>query len=191
MATNTKKSRKAFTLVELLMALVIMSIVGIAGLAILGATTYGTSDDQLRRELLVNTEVIKKRINGAVRSAVELIVPNSGQTTSTDYLIIWADDTNDDDAKDNNEIILIERNTTNNELLVYQNTSAVGTFADAATFRTAAKASYPSTRWATGFSALFFTGTFGTGEFPLLTYKFTVTKGITSESSTGSASLRQ
>lgn len=189
--TTTQRSKTAFTLAELLLALAIMAIVGVAALTILGATAYGTSDDQLRRELLVNTEVIKQRINGTVHSAIEMIIPNSGQPTSTDYFIVWSEDLNDDDAKDNNEIILIERNTTNSELLAYHDPSASGTFADAATFRTTALASYPSTRWATGFSALSCTATIGTGNFPILTYTFTVTKGTTSESSTGSASLRQ
>lgn len=185
------KFKPAFTLVELLLAMAIMAIIGVAALTILGATTYGTSDDQLRRELLVNIEVIKKRINGTIHSAKELIMPHSGQTTSTDYFIVWANDTNNDDTKDNSEIVLVERNTTDNELLAYQDTSAAGTFSDAATFRTTALASYPSTRWASGFSALSCTATFGTGNFPLFTYKFTVTRGTTNESYTGSASTRQ
>lgn len=183
--------KQAFTLVELLLALSIMTIVGVASLSILGATTYGTSNDQLRRELMVKTEVVKQRIDGALHAAVELVIPSSGQPTSTDYFIVWANDSNDDSTKDNSEMILVERNTSTNELLAYRDTSAAGTFSDAATFRTAALAAYTSTRWATGISALSCTATFGTGQLPLLTYSFTLTKGTTSETSTGAASLRQ
>ncbi len=186
-----RKATPAFTIVELLLAMSIMAVIGVAALTILGATTYGTSDDQERRQMLVNAEVIKQRFNGAIRSAKELIVPSSSQTTSTDYFIVWANDTNDDDTKDNNEMVLVERDTSNNELHAYQNTSATGTFTDAASFRTAALASYPSTRWAIGFSALSCTGAFGTGQLPLVTYKFTLTRGTINESHTGSASLRQ
>lgn len=188
---QTRKNKTAFTLVELLLAMSILAVVGVAALSILGATTYGTSDDQLRREMIVSAEVIKQRINSVVHAAEELIIPNSGQTTSTDYLIVWAKDTNDDETKDNSEMLLIERDTSTNELLAFQDTSAAGTFSDAATFRAAAKASYPSTRWATGFSAFFCTASFGAGQFPLLTYKFTVTRGTSNETHTGSASLRQ
>ncbi len=181
----------AFTLVELLLALSIMTMVGAASLAILGATTYGTSDDQMRRELMVKSEVIKQRINGAIHSAEALVIPTSGTPTSTDYFIVWADDVNDDSTKDNSEMLLVERNTGSDELVAYQDTSAAGTFSDAATFRTTALASYPSARWATGISALSSTATFGTEQFPLLSYAFTLTKGATSETYRGAASLRQ
>lgn len=188
---QTRKKITAFTLVELLIAMTILAVVSVAAISILGATTYGASNDQLRRELIVSAEVIKQRINSIVHAAEELIVPNSGQPTSTDYMIVWAKDTNDDEAKDNSEMLLIERDTSTNELLAYQDSAAAGTFSDAATFRTTAKTSYPSTRWATGFSAFFCTGSFGAGQYPLLTYKFTVTRGKSNETHTGSASLRQ
>ncbi|NOX58210.1 MAG: prepilin-type N-terminal cleavage/methylation domain-containing protein [Planctomycetes bacterium] len=188
---NIKQFQHAFTLVELMLALAVMAVVGVTATAILSATTYGTSDDQLRRGLMVKTEVIKQRINGSVRSALEVVLPASGSPNSTDYFIVWANDTNTDSTKDNNEMLLVERNTSTNELSAYRNPSATGTFSDAATFRTAALAAYPSTRWATNCSALSCTGTFGTGQTTLLTYSFTLTNGGTSASAKGAASLRQ
>lgn len=185
------RTQSAFTLVELLLALSIMTMVGVASLAILGATTYGTSDDQTRRELMVKTEVVGRRIDGALHTAEALLVPSSGQPTSTDYFIVWVDDANDDAVKDNSEMLLVERDTGDNELIAYRDTTATGTFSDAGTFRTAALASYPASRWATGVSALSFSATFGTGQLPLLTYSFTLTKGTTSETLTRAASLRQ
>ncbi|MCP4246332.1 MAG: hypothetical protein GY778_04715, partial [bacterium] len=95
-----------------------------------------------------------------------------------------------DSTADNAEVQLIERDTTDDELDSYTNTGAVGDYVDAATFRTAAKASYPAELWGTGVTALAFATDAAPPATTLISYSFTLQDADLPETVVGAAALR-
>lgn len=181
---------RAFTLVEVLLALAITGLVGLSVATMLTATAYGTTNHRETRGLLVQSQTISARLNSAIRTAKEVLYPNASQTTSTDYIVVWIADDNDDSTKQNNEVQLIERNSGNNELRSYANPADTADFTNVAAFRTQALASYTSVRWSTGVSVLSFEATTSPTDTMLIGYTFTVTQNQTSHTSVGAATPR-
>ena len=184
-------SRRAFTLVEVLLALAITALVGLSVAAMLTATAYGTTSRQEMRGLLVKTQTISARLSAAIRTSREVLYPNAGQPTSNDYLVLWTADENDDSVKQNNEVRLIERSTVDNELDSYVDSTDTADFSNVAAFRTQALASYPSVRWARGVTTLSFQATTDPADTMLLSYHFTVAEGQATETAVGAAAPRQ
>lgn len=116
-ATFVRRPGRAFTMVELLLALAITGLVSASVAAMLMAVSYGTSSDRDLRTVVVNTKVIDARISSAIRSSRAIL------ETGTDYLVLWSDDTNPNgtaDAPDLSEIRLIERDSGSDELNSYK-----------------------------------------------------------------------
>lgn len=180
-----------FTLVEVLLALVVTTLVGLATVAMLSATAYGTTSRQHARTLLITTRVVDARLGAALRSAQEVVYPNSGQPTATDYLVLWVNDENGDDVKQHGEMQLIERDSATNELRSYRNSADATTYADVAGFRAAALASYPGETWAHGVSALDLAATTTPAGTVLVSFRLTVSEGGESESAVGAVAPRQ
>jgi type II secretory pathway pseudopilin PulG len=180
-----KTQHPAYTLVEVLMALVITALVGTAVLAMMSATAYGASDRQSLRELLVRSTTLEARLGAAIRGSLE------ASDASTDYLILWVADTDESGDRNNGEMQLIERDTSTNELLSYRDPADTSDFTTPSSFRSLAKTSYPSQRWVTGTAAASFSIDAATGGTALVSYSFTLQRQNASESMIGAASLRQ
>ena len=189
--SERRPNRRAFTLVEVLLALAITALVGLSVAAMLTATAYGTTSRQEMRGLLVKTQTISARLNAAIRTSKVVLYPNAGQATSNDYLVLWTADENDDSTKQNNEVQLIERNAVNNELNSYVDSTDTADFGNVAAFRTQALASYPSARWASGVTSLSLRATTDPAGTMLLSYRFTVAEGQATETAVGAAAPRQ
>jgi len=174
--------RPAFTIVELLLALAITGMVSASVAAMLVAVSHGTSSRRDLRGVVVKAKVVDARISSAIRSSRAIL------ETDTDYLILWATDTDSDDTADNAEVRLIERDPASNELTSYFDAGAAGDYVDATTFRSAAKSAYPSQRWGTGVTAIQFT--VDTVTATLLSYRVSLSAGDLSETLVGSASAR-
>lgn len=142
--SNPNNMPRAFTLVELLITLTVSAVIAATVITMVSATAHGSDSSRTMRELLVRGRVIDGRLRSAIRGSAEVI------DHADDYLVLWAGDTNGDDAKQNDEVQLIERDTSTYELTSYANSADTNGFTTASAFRSAAKASYPSQRWATG-----------------------------------------
>lgn len=141
---HSNNNLRAFTLVELLITLTVSAVIAATVITMLSATAHGSDSSRTMRELLVRGRVIDGRLRSAIRGSVEVI------DHSDDYLVLWTGDTNGDDAKQNDEAQLIERDPSTYELTSYANSADTNGFTTAAAFRSNAKASYPSQRWASG-----------------------------------------
>jgi hypothetical protein len=190
-AAPRPRRRRALTMVELLLAMAITSLVGLATAAMLRATAYATFSRQGQRTLLVRAQTIETRLAAAVRGAAEIVVPNSATPTQAEYIVLWAGDANADDVKQLAEMQLIERNTTTGVLATYSNAGAVGDFTTAAAFRTAALATYPSDGWGGGLTELSFTLVTTAADHPLLTYRLTLSEGDATQTLQGAAAPRK
>jgi hypothetical protein len=176
--------------VELLMALSITAMTGAAIAALFSAVDSGTTAGGEMRSLLVKTHTLDARINSAVRGARQVLYPNTGNPSSTDYIIIWTADLNGDSAPQNNEVRLIERRTNDSSVHEYANPADTATYPAPATFRSTAIASYPSKRLSQGVTSLTFTATTQATSSALVSYRFTMREGDTKESCVGAAAVR-
>lgn len=181
---NRTNPRQAYTLVEVLMALVITALVGTAVMAMMSATAYGASDRQSLRELLVRMTTVEARLGAAIRGSTE------ATDAGADYLVLWVADSDESETRQNGEMQLIERDTSTNELISYRNPADTSNFTTASSFRSLAKSSYPGQRWATGVTAATFTLQSAAGGTVLVSYAFTIQRENVSESMIGAAALR-
>jgi len=172
------------TLVELLMALGISGLVAVGVASMLVAVSYGTSSTREVRQLVVRVEVVEARLDAAVRGSKRVL------SAGTDYVLLWAADTDGDATTDNNEVRLIERIAASSTLYSYADPAAGGDFVDAASFRTTAKASYPSQAWASSVTALSFTTDASPPNTRLLSYTFSVENGDVSDTAVGAVGIR-
>ena len=185
------RNPSAFTLVELLIALIITAVIGASTVAMLGAVSYGTTNRREMRSLVVKTRTVQMRMDLALRTAEEVLYPNATQPSVADYTVIWVADENDDDTKQNNEIRLIERDTSTKELNTYRSATDTATFTTVSAFRTNALAAYTPTRWATGISALTFAATTAPTNTFLVSYQLTAESNSQTETAAGAVAPRQ
>lgn len=179
--------RRAVTLAEVLIAMTIATVVGLATIGMLSATSYGSTSQLGMRKLLVVHRTTAARVNHAIRTSVELVdVDPSGL-----YLVVWVDDANDDGTKQYGELQLIERDTTANELRSFRDTADTTAYTDLATFRTFALANYTPERWATGITAADFEKVTPVGsEAMLVNFRITATRDEISDTAVGAVAVR-
>ncbi len=181
---TARARRKGLTLIELLLAVTITGLIGGGVVAMMVAVAYGTSSSRDLRSLVVKSATIDGRLGAAIRSSRQVLA------VGTDYCILWAADDDDDSATDNAEVRLIERDPTTDELNSYANAGAAGGYVNAATFRSAAKASYPVELWGTGVTAVSFATDAAPPATALVSYSFTLQDADLPESVVGAAALR-
>lgn len=202
---GTLWKRAAFTTVELLLALAIAALVAAAAAGMLVSVSYGTSSQRDLRGVAVKGKLLGARLDAAIRGSRAVL------ETGDDYLVLWSGDLNTNgtaDAPDLSEIRLIEREG-GDEVQSYQFpdswTQAQIAAADMAYtmtgnppgfFKSAADAartagSFQPTRWGSGVTAIEFTPD---GPDPtvtrLVSYRFTLSAGMLSETAVGAASVR-
>ena len=205
-ASCVRRRRRAFTLLELMLALAIAGLVTASVAAMLVAVSYGTSSERDLRGVVVKGKVIDARISSAIRGSRAIL------EQGTDYLVLWMGDINPNGtsaAPDLSEIRLIERDSGNNNLSSYSfpdswnqaqidaaNVSytltgnAAGFFQTAtATAKTAG--SFQPTLWGTDVTSIVFELD---GADPvttaLVSYQLTLSAGDLSDTVVGAASTR-
>ena len=174
---------RAFTMVEVLLALAITGLVSAAVAAMLVATSYGTSSEHDLRGVVVKGEILDARLSAAIRSSRTIL------ETGTDYVVLWLGDVNTNgtaDAADRWEVRLIEFDSGNERLNNYYDGGASGAYVDVDTFRGLVT---PAT-WATGVTTISFVPDTAAPNTRLVSYRLTLQAGSLSETVVGAASLR-
>lgn len=184
--TARRARRRAITLVELLIALTIASLVGLATVGMLTAAAYGSTSQLGMRKLMVVTRTVSMRVNHAISTCLDFGVQPAGNN-----MIIWVEDTNDDDVWQYGEILLLEYDSTNKELLMYRDTSDTTDFTTYAAFRLNALANYTSACWASGVTDVDFEKSGLVGSEPnIVSYRITIERDGLSDTVIGAAAVR-
>jgi len=112
--TRTTRRRGAgLTLVELLIALTITGMIGVATAMMMVSVSYGTTSKQDMRGINQRVTTITHRLNAAVRGSKMVL------EAGDDYLVLWTADTRVDEGPNLSEIRLIERDPGTHQLRSY------------------------------------------------------------------------
>lgn len=112
--TPTRRKRRGFTTVELLMATVGLSLMAIGISSMLTVVAYGTTSSRDLRSLVVKQKAVSARINAAVRGAKMVLDTGTGLT------VLWIHDDNEDGLPSLSEIRLVEFNQTTGQIVSYK-----------------------------------------------------------------------
>jgi Tfp pilus assembly protein PilV len=189
-----RRSQYGFTLVELLLATVGVSLVAVGISSMLMVVAYGSSSSRDMRSLVVKQKSTSARINAAIRGAKQVletgIVPDSG-SESDNYIVLWMDD--DEDSKITlNEIKLINFS----QQKIYSHTATdttpvedVTSYYDLITDTQAEH--FTDELWATGINSLSITLDNDTLlQTKLVNFQMDFAVGILSDTTIGTAALR-
>jgi len=102
------------TLVELLIALVITSLIVSTTLAMMFSTTRATTASHQTRRTSVRVASLQAKLLSVIHGASSFL------GLSTDGLVLWGGDSNGDSSVNLDELVLIERDTGTNELKRYR-----------------------------------------------------------------------
>lgn len=136
---NKPATRRAFTLVELCLGLVTMSMVmgAMAAFSLAMSTAWKSAESSQSISLLANQTVVRlqneirqSKMIGAVRAGT------STGTTSNAAVLLWKTDTSGDGYIQGNEVSLIEHDPTSHTLRLYYSgqADAAGTWSYSSTF---------------------------------------------------------
>ncbi len=109
----TIATHQGLTLVEMLMALTITGLIGVAIASMLSAVAYGTDSSKDLRSLVVKNKTLSSRITAAVRSSAQLLDADDG------YIVLWTKDLNESGQPDLLELQRIELDAGTDELTSY------------------------------------------------------------------------
>jgi type II secretory pathway pseudopilin PulG len=189
---NARPRVRAYTLVETLVALMVLSLVALGVAAILQAAAYGTSSQREVRRTAVRGELAHGRIDDAIRGARAVLAAGSG------YIVLWTGDANTDTHVNLSELELIELPAASTTLTAYVGTYAPGdpVYAAGSDFYTVAQSAkagvnFPATTWATNISGLTFAlDNAAPALARLVTWSLTLTDRQLSRTVAGGAALR-
>ncbi|MEM7625282.1 MAG: prepilin-type N-terminal cleavage/methylation domain-containing protein [Planctomycetota bacterium] len=95
-APNQKRLRtKAFTLMELLIAMAILSLIAVTIGGMLSAVAYGTNTDRDIRQLVGRNKMVSARLSAAVRGGRMVLA--AGSDSAGDWVVLWHRDLDGDD----------------------------------------------------------------------------------------------
>tara|TARA_Y100001954_G_C15676192_1_gene535316 strand:+ start:174 stop:947 length:774 start_codon:yes stop_codon:yes gene_type:complete len=103
-----------FTLVELMMATVGVSLMAIGITSMLTVVAYGTTSSRDLRSLVVKQKAVSARINAAVRGSKMVLESGLG------YTVLWIHDDDEDGLPSLSEIRLVELNQTSRQIVSYK-----------------------------------------------------------------------
>lgn len=96
--------------IEVMLSLAITGMIGASVVSMVSAVQYGTTNEADRRRLNIKQEIIRSRVNAAIRSS--RMVLDSG----SDYLVLWMGDTSANDKPNLSELRRVEWDSQTNEL---------------------------------------------------------------------------
>jgi prepilin-type N-terminal cleavage/methylation domain-containing protein len=192
--------RRGLTLVELMIAMAITTVIMTAAVSMLYATSQGTASRQNQMNLVVMRKLLESRFGGLVRSA------KMATAVGANSLVLWMYDANNSNTPNRSELRYLEYNSGTGELTCYKTvwpagwTSAQATAADTefslsadfATVMSALKtdANTVAERWTTGVTGVSFkVNNAAIQSGTLVSYTVTVSTGWLAEPMIGAAAL--
>ena len=149
----TVKRRAAFTFVEMMLALAVTVLIGVAVSGMLVSVSYGTTSEAELRRVSTKSALLRLRLNAAVRSS--RMVLDQGP----EFLVLWMADTRENGKPNLSEIRRLELDAGDGRF--WSNTAPAGLPAgddtqynlsddfDALTTALAGTANFPDELWAT------------------------------------------
>lgn len=110
---DCRARRRAFTLVELLIALAITSVIGAATVSMLFATTRATEVQRDVRGSIIRQQSVYARLKDRVNTALAFLGADD------DQVVLWLADDNEDGFVNLGELGLLEYDAANDQLLSY------------------------------------------------------------------------
>lgn len=200
MLRRAQHLERAVTLVELLIAMIITSMLALGVASILHAASYGTSSKREIRRVAVRSQQIRSQLDDSIRTARAVLA--CGETVEGDkYIVLWKGDSNQTDQNQVNlsELLLIEWVPGSQTLTAYDAPGAPDPdpfyAADADFYNEADQArsdgDLTGTVWSQGVSAFEMTLIDdGEGQARMVAWSLTVIDELLSESLVGTTSLR-
>lgn len=196
MKTHCRHCRRGMTLAELLISLTVTVFIGLAVATMLQAASFGTSTKRDFRRTAVRTEVVRNRLNDAIRNARAVLASGAG------YIVLWRGDLRKNDQVNLSELQLIELSgsTVTSYVTVWpasytqtQIDTADVAYSPNTNFYNVAKGakngiSFPGTTWVSNVSALTFSNNLTPPATSLTSWSLTLT--TQTEPLVGAAGLR-
>lgn len=113
MSDRSRRTRRGFTLLELLLALTVTALVGAAISAMLSAVTTGVSTRQDNRSVMVRANAAANRLGAYVAPSRSMLA--AGPTD----LVVWFADSRESDTVHATEIRWLKFDAVENEMVVY------------------------------------------------------------------------
>ncbi|MBL4701347.1 MAG: hypothetical protein JKX85_08815 [Phycisphaeraceae bacterium] len=109
-----RRKRRGFTIVELMLATIGVSLIALGISSMLSVVAYGTTSSRDLRSLVVKQKTTSARLDAAIRGSK--LVLESG----ADYMVLWVHDDNDDSKPSLSEIRRVELDLANEHILSYK-----------------------------------------------------------------------
>lgn len=103
-----RRSRRGFTLVELMLALTITMFIGGAVSSMLSAVSYGTESEAGRRSANTRKTIMRTKLNACLRSTRLVLDEGEIPDAGIHFLILWTGDSTYNDLPNVSEIMLLE-----------------------------------------------------------------------------------
>lgn len=155
-SSHRSRSRRAFTFLEVLIALAITAMIGAAVSTMLLSVSVGTRQRSDLRRNSVRAKVVAARVGAALRSSRLVLA------SADDALVLWMGDTRANGVPDLSELVRLEWDSEGLELWSYTAPETLAMMADTTytltddfdsiTFDLAGGVTFPGQRWGTGIS---------------------------------------
>ena len=197
---HRRRLRRAVTLAELIIAMIITSMLALGVASILYAASYGTSSRREVRRIAVRSQQLRTRIGDGVRNS-RAVLASGVAVNGNKYLVLWKGDSNSDDKDQVNlsELMMIEWVASSEELIACEAASppapdtvyAAGTDFHAAMLQARTDGDVTDTYWSQGITAIDFTLDQVTPALARkVTWDVTMADQLLSETIVGTGSLR-
>ena len=183
---------RGLTLVEMLLALAITGMIGVAIASMLSAVAYGTSESRDIRSLVVKNKTLGARVSASIRQAAQVLDLDDG------YVVLWINDTNGSGVPDLQELQRIELDDDADQLASYTPDPdtedvayAIDDDFDTITTDLIDSGDMIETLWATGVSQwVVDCDTDDPADAALVSFQITLTSGTLTDTSVHAVSLR-
>lgn len=110
---HARRCRTGFTLFEMMLSLVVISLISLGVAGVLQTAVYGTSAQRELRRVAVRGRQLQARLNDSIRDARAVLA-----ATNT-YIVLWTGDIERNDQVNLNELQLIELTAGTSTLISY------------------------------------------------------------------------
>jgi len=184
--------RRGLTLVELILAVAITTLIGAAIASMMAAVSYGSDSSKDMRSLVARSKAVNARISAAIRGSTMVLDRGDG------FLVLWTSDTDENGQPNLREIRRLDYNAAGQSISSYAAPEGASDVEyelsddfEAITDGLMGGGDFPQTLWATGVSAWDLAlDTPDPQTASLVSYQLTLTAGDMSDVAIAAVSLR-